>query len=103
MTVHIRSLKFLALIAGVLLLSGCAETQLVSHWAKQVTWPGQQEAGPQEAEQHRAGGEPRPAAPPGDGEHRDVEQSEIGEQWHRAGIGIGPKVQALAAVIIGIK
>ncbi len=44
MTVHIHSLKFVALLAGVLLLSGCAETQLVSHWAKKITWPGQQEA-----------------------------------------------------------
>jgi rare lipoprotein A len=34
----------MALLAGSLLLSGCAETQLVSHWAKQITWPGQQES-----------------------------------------------------------
>jgi len=44
MTFHLRSLQFMALMAGVLLLSGCAETQLVSHWAKKVTWPGQEEA-----------------------------------------------------------
>lgn len=31
--------NFMAMAAaGVLLLSGCSETQLVSHWAKQVNW-----------------------------------------------------------------
>src|SRR4051812_4003626 len=44
MAAYIRSLQFTALIAGILLLSGCAETQLVSHWAKKVTWTGQQES-----------------------------------------------------------
>ena len=45
MKIRRLSPHFMALLAGVsLLLSGCAETQLVSHWAKKVTWPGQQEA-----------------------------------------------------------
>lgn len=30
-------------LLGILLLTGCAEGQLVSHWAKKVNWPGQQE------------------------------------------------------------
>ncbi len=30
-------------IFGILLLTGCAESQLMSHWAKKVNWPGQQE------------------------------------------------------------
>ncbi|HYD17979.1 MAG TPA: septal ring lytic transglycosylase RlpA family protein [Patescibacteria group bacterium] len=30
-------------LLGVLLLTGCSETQLVSHWAKKVNWPGQKE------------------------------------------------------------
>ena len=30
-------------LLGILLLTGCAEGQLVSHWAKKITWPGQQE------------------------------------------------------------
>ena len=34
----------MTLLVGVLLLSGCAETQLASHWAKQITWPGQTES-----------------------------------------------------------
>jgi rare lipoprotein A len=44
MTIRIHPLKFAGLLAGMLLLSGCAETQLVSHWAKKVPWPGQTEA-----------------------------------------------------------
>ncbi len=32
------------LMLSVLLLSGCAETKLLSHWAKKATWPGQQES-----------------------------------------------------------
>jgi rare lipoprotein A len=44
MTAYFRSFQLMALVAGALLLSGCAETQLVSHWAKKVTWPGQQES-----------------------------------------------------------
>ena len=44
MKIHIRFLSSVVLVAGVLMLSGCAETQLASHWAKQVTWPGQQES-----------------------------------------------------------
>lgn len=45
MTGCIRSLRLMAgMVAGVLLLSGCAETQLLSHWAKQVNWPGQAES-----------------------------------------------------------
>lgn len=34
----------MALTVSTLLLASCAETQLVSHWAKQVTWPGQAES-----------------------------------------------------------
>lgn len=30
-------------LLGILLLTGCAEGQLVSHWAKKINWPGQQE------------------------------------------------------------
>jgi rare lipoprotein A len=44
MKIHNRFFNFAALLAGVLMLSSCSETQLASHWAKQVTWPGQQEA-----------------------------------------------------------
>jgi rare lipoprotein A len=44
MTFPVRSLHSLALIAAVLFLSSCAETQLISHWAKKVSWPGQEEA-----------------------------------------------------------
>jgi rare lipoprotein A len=44
MKIHIRSLRLAALLAGLLLLTGCAETQLVSHWAKKVSWPGQAES-----------------------------------------------------------
>jgi hypothetical protein len=48
----------------------------------------QQETGPGEARQHRNAGQPPPAAPPGDGEHRNVEQGEISQQGQRAGVGI---------------
>ena len=48
----------------------------------------EQEAGPKEAQQHRRGGEPGPAAPPGDGEQRDVEQREVSEQRQRAFIAV---------------
>lgn len=45
MTSYIRSLHLIAwMMAGTLLLTGCAETQLLSHWAKQVNWPGQAES-----------------------------------------------------------
>ena len=44
MTAHFRLFQFMALMAGVLSLSGCTEMQLVSHWAKKVVWPGQQES-----------------------------------------------------------
>jgi len=44
MKIHNRFFNFAALMAGVLMLSGCSETQLATHWAKQVNWPGQQEA-----------------------------------------------------------
>ncbi len=37
-----RFAKVVPLLAGILLLSGCSETQLVTHWAKEVNWPGQQ-------------------------------------------------------------
>ncbi len=37
-----RCAKVVPLLAGILLLSGCSETQLVTHWAKEVNWPGQQ-------------------------------------------------------------
>ena len=30
-------------LLGILLLTGCAEGQFVSHWAKKINWPGQQE------------------------------------------------------------
>ncbi|MEZ0259454.1 MAG: septal ring lytic transglycosylase RlpA family protein [Alphaproteobacteria bacterium] len=44
MNAHTRFLNTaVLLLCTVLLLSGCAESQLVSHWAKKVTWPGQQE------------------------------------------------------------
>jgi rare lipoprotein A len=44
MNMRIQALGFAAAVAGTLLLTGCAETQLASTWAKQVNWPGQQEA-----------------------------------------------------------
>lgn len=44
MTVHLRSFQFIVLLLGVISLSGCAETQLASHWIKKATWPGQQES-----------------------------------------------------------
>jgi len=44
MTAPIRLFQLMALIVSVFLTSGCAETQLLSHWAKKVSWPGQQEA-----------------------------------------------------------
>ena len=44
MKVQIRSFRLVALLMSALLLSGCAETQLASTWAKQVTWPGQAES-----------------------------------------------------------
>lgn len=44
MITQIRSFNFMALMATTLLLTGCAETQLVSHWAKQISWPGQAES-----------------------------------------------------------
>lgn len=42
MKIRIQSFGFMALVASSLVLSGCAETQLASTWAKQVNWPGQQ-------------------------------------------------------------
>ena len=44
MKIRIQSFGIAALMATALLLSGCAETQLASTWAKQVTWPGQDES-----------------------------------------------------------
>lgn len=38
-----RFFKFALPVFGVLLLTGCAESQLMSHWAKKVNWPGQEE------------------------------------------------------------
>lgn len=43
MHVRYRISTFAVLLAGVLLLSGCAETEFVSHWVKKISWPGQQE------------------------------------------------------------
>lgn len=44
MKIRIQSFGFMALVASLLALSGCAETQLASTWAKQVPWPGQQQS-----------------------------------------------------------
>jgi rare lipoprotein A len=33
-----------AVLAGALLLSGCSTTELVSHWVKKLSWPGEQES-----------------------------------------------------------
>src|ERR1700756_3767733 len=44
MKIRIQSFTYAAVVAGALLLTGCAETQLASTWAKQVNWPGQQES-----------------------------------------------------------
>ncbi|MBL8713437.1 MAG: septal ring lytic transglycosylase RlpA family protein [Alphaproteobacteria bacterium] len=38
-----RFFKFALPVFGILLLTGCAESQLMSHWAKKVNWPGQEE------------------------------------------------------------
>ncbi len=38
-----RIFTVFALCVLSLMLSGCSETELVSHWAKKVTWPGQEE------------------------------------------------------------
>lgn len=38
-----RFFKFALPVFGVLSLTGCAESQLMSHWAKKVNWPGQEE------------------------------------------------------------
>ena len=38
----LRTLAVASVCACALLVSGCAETQLASHYAKQVTWPGEQ-------------------------------------------------------------
>ncbi len=43
MTVLHRFFNMALPIFGILLLTGCAESQLMSHWAKKVNWPGQQE------------------------------------------------------------
>jgi len=44
MTAMTRFLTACMLCVGVLMLSGCSETEFVSHWAKKVNWPGQEEA-----------------------------------------------------------
>src|SRR3954470_2318156 len=45
MKIRIQFLRHCAvLLSGALLLAGCSETQLATHWAKQVTWPGQAES-----------------------------------------------------------
>ena len=49
--------------------------------------PGQHIGAPHEAQRHRGGGEPGPAAPPGDQEDGEVEQRQIGEQADRRRIG----------------
>ncbi|MBI3440358.1 MAG: septal ring lytic transglycosylase RlpA family protein [Proteobacteria bacterium] len=41
---HNRLLQFVILLVVISVVSGCAETELLSHWAKQVSWPGQQES-----------------------------------------------------------
>lgn len=38
-----RFFNFALPVFGILLLTGCAESQLMSHWAKKVNWPGQEE------------------------------------------------------------
>jgi rare lipoprotein A len=44
MTAKKYFLSIAIMLAGMLTLSACSETQLVSHWMKKVTWPGQQES-----------------------------------------------------------
>jgi rare lipoprotein A len=44
MTAAKRLSNFLTLCAAFVLLAACSETQLVSHWAKKITWPGQTES-----------------------------------------------------------
>ena len=45
MKTHMRKLRILSfMFLSVFLLSSCAETQLVSHWVKNVSWPGQKES-----------------------------------------------------------
>lgn len=39
-----RSFTAAAIVAGALLLSGCSTTELVSHWVKKLSWPGQEES-----------------------------------------------------------
>lgn len=46
MTSIFRILRLGALIPVLLMLSACAETQLASHYAKKVVWPGQESASP---------------------------------------------------------
>ncbi len=43
MLARCRIRHFAAACAALLLLSGCAETELVSHWIKKISWPGQEE------------------------------------------------------------
>lgn len=43
MTARKVFLNLAALVAGVFVLSACAETQLATHWLKKISWPGQQE------------------------------------------------------------
>ena len=50
--------------------------------------PRQQPGAPQEAQPHRDGGEPGPAAAPGEHEQGEVEQSEVDEQADRTGVRI---------------
>ncbi|MDE1152206.1 MAG: septal ring lytic transglycosylase RlpA family protein [Micavibrio sp.] len=44
MTAISRFFTMCVLCVGVLMLSGCSETEFASHWAKKVNWPGQEEA-----------------------------------------------------------
>lgn len=44
MTAKKSFLNLAIALVGVIALSACSETQLVSHWMKKVTWPGQQES-----------------------------------------------------------
>jgi rare lipoprotein A len=41
---QLRLFQFMLLIFSMFALSGCSETKLVSHLAKKITWPGQEES-----------------------------------------------------------
>ncbi|MBU6475621.1 MAG: septal ring lytic transglycosylase RlpA family protein [Alphaproteobacteria bacterium] len=42
MRIYNRFVKSLPALMAIFLLSGCAETQLATHWAKEINWPGQE-------------------------------------------------------------